>query len=79
MHLQNFIKIHQSIHKILSMNEISTSIKGHNPVENEQKIVFNHPNLHLVSINAYTKFDWNPEINSHDINHKQNSDNNQGW
>ena len=79
MHLQNFIKIHQSIHKILSMNEISTLIKGHNSVENEQKIVFNHPNLHLVSINAYTKFDWNSEINSQDINHKQNSDNNQGW
>ena len=30
MHLQNFIKIHQFVHKILSINEISTSIKGHN-------------------------------------------------
>ena len=57
MHLQNFIKIHQFIHKILSTNEISTSIKGHNSVENERKILFNHPNLHLVNINAYTKFD----------------------
>ena len=37
MHLQNFIKIHQLVHKILSINEMSTSIKGHNPVENEQK------------------------------------------
>ena len=78
MHLQNFIKIHQLVHKILSINEISTSIKGHNSVENEQKVLFNHPNLHLVNINAYTKFDRNPQISSRDIVHKQNSDINQG-
>ena len=65
------------VHKILSINEISTSIKGHNSVENEWKI-FNHPNLHLVNINAYTKFDRNPQINSQDIKHKQNSDVDQG-
>ena len=64
------------VHKILSINEISTSVKGHNSVENEQKILFNHPNLHLV--NAYTKFDQNPQINSQDIEHKQNSDVDQG-
>ena len=78
MHLQNFIKIHQLVHKILSINGISTSIKGHNFVENERKILFNHPNLHLVNINAYTKFDRNPQINSQDIEHKQNSDIDQG-
>ena len=59
---------------LYSINEISASIKGHNSVENEQKILFNHPNLHLVNINAYTKFDRNPQINSQDIEHKQNSD-----
>ena len=37
MHLQNFIKIHQLVHKILSINEISTSIKGHNSVEMNEK------------------------------------------
>ena len=78
MHLPNFIKIHQLVHKILSLNEISTSIKSHNSVENEQKILFNYPNLHLVNINAYTKFDQNPQINSQDIEHKQNFDVNQG-
>ena len=78
MHFQNFIKIHQLVHKILSINKISISIKGHNSVENEQKILFNHPNLHLVNINAYTKFDRNPEINLQDIEHKQNSDINIG-
>ena len=78
MHLQNLIKIYQLVHKILSINKIATSIKGHNPVENEWKILFNHPNLHLVNINAYTKSDQNPQINSKDIKHKQNSDVDQG-
>ena len=71
-------KIHQLVHRILSINEISTSIKGHNSVENEGNILFNHPNLHLVNINAYTKLDRNPQINSQDIEHKQNSDVDQG-
>ena len=78
MHLQNFIKIHKLIHKILSIIENSASIKGHNSVEKEQKILLNHPNLHLVNINAYTKFDKNPQINSQDIEHKQNFDVDQG-
>ena len=62
MHLQNLIKILQLVHKILSINEISASIKGHKSVENERKILFNHPNLHFVDINAYTKFDRNLQI-----------------
>ena len=66
------------IYKILSINEISTSIKGHNSVKNERKILFNHPNLHLVNIIAYTKFDRNPQINSQDIEYKQTSDVDQG-
>ena len=78
MHLQKIVKIHQSIHTILSINKILTSIKGHNSVENEQKVLFNHPNLHLVNINAYAKFDRNPQINSQDTEHKQNSDVDQG-
>ena len=72
MHLQNSIKIHQLVHKILSINEILASIKGHNSVENEQKILFNHPNLLFVNINAYTKFDRNPQINSQDLRNKFN-------
>ena len=62
----------------MSIKEISTSIKGHNSVENEWKILFNHPNLHVVNIYAYTKFDRNPQINSQDTEHKQNSDVDQG-
>ena len=62
------------VHKILSINKISTSIKGHNSVENEQK----NPHLHHVIISTYTKFDRNPQMNSQDIEHKQNSDVDQG-
>ena len=51
MHVQNFTKIHQFVHQILSINKISTS----------------HEN-----------FDRNPQINSQDIEHKQNSDVDQG-
>ena len=29
------------------------------------------PSLHFVNINAYTKFDRNPQINSQDIEHKK--------
>ena len=78
MHLQNFIKIHQLVHKILSINKISTSVKSHTSVGNERKILFNHPNLHPVNINACTKFDQNPQIHSQNIEHKQNSDVDQG-
>ena len=78
MHLQNFIKIYQLVHKILSINEISKSIKNRNSVENERKLLFNHPNLHFININAYTKFDRSAQINSQDIEHKQNSDVDQG-
>ena len=73
---------YQSIYKILSksinwstrymsINKISTSIKGHNTVENEGKILFEHPNLYLVNINTYTKFDRNPQMNSQDIKHNK--------
>ena len=78
MHLQNFMKIHQLVYKILSINEISTSINGHNSVENERKVLFNHQYLHLVNIKAYTKYDPNPQINSQDIEHKEDSGVDQG-
>ena len=47
-------------------------------VSGKQISLFNYQNLHLVNINAYTKFDPNPQINSQDIEHKQNSDVDQG-
>ena len=65
------MKIHQLVHKILSTNEISTFIKGHNFVENERI------NIIQIYINVYTKFDRNT-INSQDIKNKHNSDVDQG-
>ena len=62
----------------IEQKRIFNICKGHNSVENDRKILFNHPNLHLVTINAYTKFDRNPQIYSQDIEHKQNSDVDQG-
>ena len=46
LHLQSFINIHQLVHKKLSINEISTSIKSHKSVENEGKLLFN-PSIRL--------------------------------
>ena len=37
MHIQNLIEIHKLIHKILSINKILTSIKGHNSLKNWSK------------------------------------------
>ena len=38
----------------------------------------NNPNLYVVKVNAYAKFDQVPSIHSQDIEWKQNSDDNQG-
>ena len=54
------------IHKILSINKILLSTKGHNSVENKQTIVC-IIHMDLVYINAYTKFYQNPSIYSKDI------------
>ena len=39
MHIQNLIKIHKLIHKLLSINKILTLIKGHNSVKKWPKIM----------------------------------------
>ena len=78
MHMQNLIKFCQFVYKILSGNEILTIIKGHNSIENVQKLMGNNPNLDLVKVNAYAKFDQIPSIRSQDIEQKRNFDDNQG-
>ena len=78
MHMQNLAKFHQCVLKILSGNEILTSNKGHNPVENLRKLTCNNPNLELVNIHAYAKFGQIPYIYPQDIVLKRNSDLNQG-
>ena len=42
--------------KILSGNEILTSIKGRNSVANLRKMNLYNPNLNIINVNVYTKF-----------------------
>ena len=70
MHIQNLIEIHKLIHKLLRINKILMSIKGHNSVKNRPKITCIIYNMDLVYINAYTKFYQNLSICSYDIEEK---------
>ena len=76
--IQNLIKCCPSVLKILSRNDILTSIKGRNSVTNLRKMTVNNPKLYLVNINVYTKFDQILSICSQDIERKRNSDIYQG-
>ena len=49
------------------MVESRTSIKGHSSVTDMRKMMLNNPNLHLININAYTKFGEILSICSKDI------------
>ena len=78
MFIQNLAKFCPLVLKILSGNEILTSIKGHNSVGNLRKMTLYNPNLDLIKVNVYTKFDEILSIGSQDIERKRNSDINQG-
>ena len=78
MNIQNLVLFCQFILKILSENQILTSIKGRNSVGNLRKTKIYNPNVDLVNDNAYTKFGLNLFIRSQDIEQKPNSDVNQG-
>ena len=54
----------------MSGNKILISIKGYNSVTNLRKMTGNNPNLHLVNIEAYTKFGQILSVNSKDIEWK---------
>ena len=78
MCIQNLVKFCPLVLKILSGNEILTSIKGHYSVANLQKMTLYNPNLDLVNANVYTNFGEILSIGSQDIEQKRNSDINQG-
>ena len=69
MHLQNLVKFHQFVLKILCENEIPTSMKGHNTVINLRKLMLmgNNHNLDVFNINAYAKLGQILSIISQDI------------
>ena len=78
MCIQNLVLFCQFILKILSKNQILTSIKGRNSVANLRKTKIYKTNVDLVNDNVFTKFGLIFSIRSQDIDQKPNSDVNQG-
>ena len=78
MCLQSFVSFCQFVLKILSKNQIVTSIKGRNSVANFGKTMIYNTNLDLVDDIVFTKFGLNRSIRFQDIEQKLNSDVNQG-
>ena len=60
--------------KILSKNQVLTSIKGSNSVANLQKTMIYNTKVDLVDDNVFTKFGLNRSIRFQDIEQKLNSD-----
>ena len=78
MCIQNLVLFCQFVLKILSKNQILTSIKGRNSVANLRKTKIYNTNLDLVTDNVYTNFGLILSIRSQDIEQKPNFDINQG-
>ena len=53
---QSLVKLCPLVLKILSGNEILTSIKGRNYVANLRNLTLYNPNLDIINVNVYTKF-----------------------
>ena len=75
MCIQNLVLFCQFVLKILSKNQILTSIKGSNSIANLQNTKIY---IDLVNDNVFTKFGLILSIRSQDIEQKPNSDVNQG-
>ena len=78
MCIQNLVRFCQFVFKILSRNEILTSIKGRYFVKILRKITGNNPKLDLVNVDVHTKYGQILSICFQDIERKRNSDVNQG-
>ena len=78
MCIQNLVLIGQFVFKILSKNQILTSIKGCNSFADLRNTMIYDTNIDLVNDNVYTKFGLNRSICFQDIEPKLNSDVNQG-
>ena len=70
MHIQNLVKSCPFIFKILSRNEILTSIKGCNSVKILQKKMGNNPKPDLVNVDMHTNFGQILSIRSQDSERK---------
>ena len=78
MCIQTLVSFCQFVLKILSKNQILTSIKGRNFVANLRKTMICNTKVDLVDDNVFTKFGLNRSIRFQDIEQKLNSDVNQG-
>ena len=78
MCIQNLVRFYQFVLKILSGNEILTSIKGRNSIKILHKMTCNNPKLDHINIDVHTKFGQILSIGSRDIERKRNFDINQG-
>ena len=78
MCIQNLVTFCQFVLKILSKNQILTSIKGRNSVANLRKTIIYNTNIDLVNDDVYTKFGLILSIRSQDIELKPISNINQG-
>ena len=78
MCMQNLVSICLFFLKILSKNQILTSIKARNSVANLRKTTIYDTNIDLVNDNVYTKFGLNQSFCFQDIEQKLNSDVYQG-
>ena len=67
MCIQNLVTFCQFVPKILSKNQILTSIKGRNSVANLRKTIVYNTNTDLVNDDVYTKFGVILSIRSQDI------------
>ena len=76
--IQNLVGFCQFVLKILSGNEILTSIKGRNSIKILRKMKGNNPKLDLVNVDVHTNFGPILSIRSQDTERKRNSDVNQG-
>ena len=78
MCIQNLVLFCRFVLKILSKNQILTSIKGCNSAANLPKRKIYNTHIDLVNDKVYTKFGLNLSIRSQEIEQKPNSDVNQG-
>ena len=78
MCIQTLVSFCQLALKILSKNQILTSIKGRNSVANLRKTMIYNTKVDLVDDNVFTKFGLNRSICFQDIEQKLNYDVNQG-
>ena len=74
MYTQDLVRFSNFFLKILSRNEILTSVKGRNSIKILRNMMGNNPKLDFVNADVHTKFGQILLIRSQVMEPKQNSD-----